>query len=100
MSPRIRTAIALIIAVVICSYQLLGIGDGRFAAAWWPWLALLIVAAALAMNALALQRAGVAIGFGSGQRAATAYRRAEFLHRGHPAGHRRHGDPRPPALRR
>ena len=72
MSPRIRTAIALIIAVVICSYQLLDVGGGRFAAAWWPWLALLIVVAALAMNALALQRAGGVIGFGSGQQLPTA----------------------------
>lgn len=72
MSPRIRTAIALVIAVVICSYQLLDVGGGRFAAAWWPWLALLIVAATLAMNARALQRAGIAIGFGGERQLPTA----------------------------
>lgn len=72
MSPRIRTAIALIIAVVICSYQLMGVGGAMFAAAWWPWVALLIVAAALAMNAVVLKQSGNAIGFSAGQQLPTA----------------------------
>lgn len=68
MGPRIRTSLAFLIAVVVCAYQLLGVGGQRFASPWWPLAGALVVAIALAVNASELRAAGTPIGFSHGRR--------------------------------
>ncbi len=67
MGPRIRTSLAFLVAVVVCAYQLLGVGGQRFAP-WWPLAGALVVAIVLAVNASEMRAAGTPIGFSHGRR--------------------------------
>jgi len=79
MGPRTRTSLAFLFAVVVCAYQLMGVGGDRFASLWWPVGAVLVVAIALALNAREMRAAGVPIGFIDGRRLPTAGLNVSFV---------------------
>lgn len=68
MGPRTRTSLAFIFAVLVCAYQLMGVGGARFASLWWPLAGALVVAIALALNASEMRAAGTPIGFSHGRK--------------------------------
>jgi hypothetical protein len=68
MGPRTRTAMALIAAVVICSYQWMGIGAASFQSMLWPLGTLLLIGIVMAVNASEMRAAGIPIGWSHGRK--------------------------------
>lgn len=79
MGPRTRTSLAFLFAVVVCAYQWMGVGGGRFASLWWPLGGLAVAAIAVALNASEMRAAGAPIGLSHGRRLPTAGLNVSFV---------------------
>ena len=72
MNARIRTAVVLVVAVVVCAYQWMDITALGLQSPLWPLGALLLLAVVLADNARRLRAAGLKLGLGHGRQLPTA----------------------------
>ena len=71
MGPKIRFALCLVVATVVCAYQWMGVSAFALQSPWWPLAALVAVAAMLAFNTQIMRAAGVAVGWGRGRQLPT-----------------------------